>query len=264
MKAATGQGVVSSIVLQSDDLDEIDWEIIGSNNTHLENNYYGKGNTTDAISRAGWYPLPNNAAPQDDYHNFTTEWTKEKLDWYIDGNLIRTLKYEEANDGKSYPQSPCNVRIGIWAGGDNANNNYTIDWAGGETDYSKGPYTMSVKSVRVHDFSEGKEYKYGDNSGSWESIEIIPGKSEAKEELDKPPTKSVGQHWEGLSRGEKIGVAVGVIGFVALLAILMAFCCVKQRRLGRKEAALADAQYERDTAELIQFRAQGTRGWQKI
>lgn len=30
MKAAPGQGIVSSAVLQSDDLDEIDWEIIGS------------------------------------------------------------------------------------------------------------------------------------------------------------------------------------------------------------------------------------------
>lgn len=30
MKAAPGQGIVSSVVLQSDDLDEIDWEVIGS------------------------------------------------------------------------------------------------------------------------------------------------------------------------------------------------------------------------------------------
>lgn len=30
MKAAPGQGIVSSAVLQSDDLDEIDWEIIGN------------------------------------------------------------------------------------------------------------------------------------------------------------------------------------------------------------------------------------------
>lgn len=30
MKAAPGQGIVSSAVLQSDDLDEIDWEVIGN------------------------------------------------------------------------------------------------------------------------------------------------------------------------------------------------------------------------------------------
>jgi hypothetical protein len=43
MKAATGTGVVSSIVLQSDDLDEIDWEFVGGNATHAQTNYFGKG-----------------------------------------------------------------------------------------------------------------------------------------------------------------------------------------------------------------------------
>lgn len=33
MKAATGTGIVSSIVLESDDLDEIDWEFLGGSNS---------------------------------------------------------------------------------------------------------------------------------------------------------------------------------------------------------------------------------------
>lgn len=41
MKAAPGVGVVSSIVLLSDDLDEIDWEFIGGNKTYGETNYFG-------------------------------------------------------------------------------------------------------------------------------------------------------------------------------------------------------------------------------
>ena len=73
----------------------------------------------------------------DDFHNYTTRWTNESLEWYIDGNVVRTLKYEDANGGKSYPQSPMNVRIGVWAGGDSKNNNYTVQWAGGEIDYNK-------------------------------------------------------------------------------------------------------------------------------
>ena len=43
MQAATGQGIISSIVLESDDLDEIDWEFMGGNATHAETNYFGKG-----------------------------------------------------------------------------------------------------------------------------------------------------------------------------------------------------------------------------
>ena len=169
MKAATGQGVVSSIVLESDDLDEVDWELIGGNNTHVESNYFGKGNTT-SYDRAVWHPIDK---PQETFHNYTTRWTAEKLEWFIDGNPIRTLEYKDANGGKNFPQTPMNIRLGVWAAGDHANNNYTIRWAGGETDYNKGPYTMSVKSARVTDFSSGKEYKYGDKTGSWQSIQVV-------------------------------------------------------------------------------------------
>lgn len=43
MQAAPGQGIVSSVVLQSDDLDEIDWEFVGSNASSVQSNFYGKG-----------------------------------------------------------------------------------------------------------------------------------------------------------------------------------------------------------------------------
>jgi beta-glucanase (GH16 family) len=42
MKAAKGQGIVSSAILQSEALDEIDWEFLGSNTTHVMTNYFGK------------------------------------------------------------------------------------------------------------------------------------------------------------------------------------------------------------------------------
>lgn len=171
LKAATGQGIISSIVLQSDDLDEVDWEFTGTNTTHGMTNYYGKGNTTEAATRAFWHPV---GSPQEGFHNYTTRWTRERIEWFIDGAKVRTLEYAEANAGKSFPQSPMNVRLGIWAGGDEDNHEDTIKWAGGETDYGDGPYSMYVQSVRVADFSSGKEYKYGDRTGSWESIEIIP------------------------------------------------------------------------------------------
>ena len=86
---------------------------------------------------------------------------------------MRTLEYADANGGASFPQTPMNVRLGIWAGGDEDNNNYTIQWAGGVTDYAKGPYTMYVQSARVADFSTGEEYKYRDKSGTWQSIDVV-------------------------------------------------------------------------------------------
>lgn len=171
MKAATGKGVISSIVLESDDLDEVDWEFTGTNTTHGETNYYGKGNTTAAATRSKWYPIDN---PQGGFHNYTTRWTNESITWSIDGAPVRELLYNDADGGQSFPQTPMNVRLGVWAAGDKANNNWTVAWAGGETDYNNGPYTMYVKSARITDYSKGKEYKYGDNTGSWQSIEVVP------------------------------------------------------------------------------------------
>jgi len=132
----------AAVVLQSDDRDEIDLEFVGTNATHAENNYYGKGNTTDEAARAKWYPTP--ASPMDDFHNYTTRWSNESLEWYIDGNVVRTLAYADANGGKGYPQSPMNVRIGVWAGGDKKNNNYTVQWAGGEIDYDEVSFGLRL------------------------------------------------------------------------------------------------------------------------
>ena len=169
MKAAPGAGIVSSFVLQSDCLDEIDWEWLGADANEVQTNYFGKGQPD--FKNGGYHPLEGGV--QEDYHNYTCVWTKEKLDWYIDDELIRTLLYEEANEGKNYPQTPMKLSLGIWAGGDPTLPEGTIAWAGGETDYDAGPYSMYVKSAYVEDFSTGKEYIYGDKSGSWESIEIV-------------------------------------------------------------------------------------------
>lgn len=170
LKAASGKGIVSSMMLLSDDLDEIDWEFIGSDN-RASSNFFGKG--IEDYTFGEYHDM--DVAPQDDYHNYTTIWTEEKLEWYIDDALVRSLKKDEAkvNDTDVYPQTPCRMSLGIWAGGDPSLNEWTRKWAGGDTDYDAGPYDMYVKSAYIEDYGEGKEYKWGDNSGSWESIEIV-------------------------------------------------------------------------------------------
>jgi beta-glucanase (GH16 family) len=169
MKAASGQGIISSIVLESDDLDEVDWELMGGNTTDVETNYFGKGNTT-TYDRAIYYPLET---PQETWHNYTLDWSAAKIDWYIDGNIVRTLDHDDANGGENFPQTPMNLRLGIWAGGDPKEPNGTIEWAGGLTDYSQAPFTMQVKSVRVSDTSRGTAFQYGDTSGCWQSIKVL-------------------------------------------------------------------------------------------
>jgi beta-glucanase (GH16 family) len=168
MKAARGQGVISSIVWGSDTLDEVDWEFKGGNETFVFSNYFGKGRMNDTTT-GGDHKISGSIH---DFHNYTSVWTKDKLEWHIDGNLIRTLLPKDANNTNNFPQSPMSLRLGSWVGGDSSQPVGTIAWAGGPTDYSQAPFTMYVQSARVEDYSSGKEYTYGDNSGSWQSIKI--------------------------------------------------------------------------------------------
>ncbi|OCK76792.1 glycoside hydrolase family 16 protein, partial [Lepidopterella palustris CBS 459.81] len=168
MKAAAGQGIISSIVLESDDLDEVDWEFIGGTDSGVQTNYFGKGNTT-TYDRMIPY---NVATPQEVSHTYALNWTADSLVWLIDNVPQRTLHYADAVGGKNYPQTPMNVRIGIWAGGDPSNSAGTITWAGGPTDYTKAPFTMSVESVKIINYTPGTSYSYSDMSGSYQSIKV--------------------------------------------------------------------------------------------
>ncbi|GMG41575.1 unnamed protein product [Ambrosiozyma monospora] len=81
------------------------------------------------------------------------------------------------------------VFFGIWAGGDSSNAVGTIQWAGGDTDYSDAPFTMSIKSLVVADYSSGETYSYSDQSGDYSSIVAKNGEvngrvDEANEEFD--------------------------------------------------------------------------------
>lgn len=85
---------------------------------------------------------------------------------------MRTLLYADAVGGRNYPQTPVNVRIGIWAGGDPANDPGTIEWSGGETDYSAGPFTMVLEKIEVVNENPAKSYSYGDLTGDYQSIKM--------------------------------------------------------------------------------------------
>ncbi|KAI3394318.1 hypothetical protein diail_2912 [Diaporthe ilicicola] len=166
MKAAPGTGIVSCAILESDDLDEIDWEWLGGTATEVETNYFGKGNTSN-YDRETYVQM---ADSQSDFHNYTIVWTKETTTWMIDGESVRTLAYADANGGDNYPQTPMRVKLGIWAGGDPSNSEGTIEWAGGETDYNDGPFTAYVQSVSITNYDPAKSYTYGDLTGSYDSI----------------------------------------------------------------------------------------------
>ncbi|MCJ1469478.1 hypothetical protein MMC07_008111 [Pseudocyphellaria aurata] len=170
LKPAPGAGIVSSAVLQSDDLDEIDWEWLGADNSQVQSNYFGKGQTT-TYNRGAFHADLNNQAS---FKKYSIDWTAEAISWQIDGATVRTLTPGAASG--QYPQTPMTIKIGAWSGGDSANPQGTIAWAGGPTNYANGPFTMQVKSIIATDYSTGTQYTYSGTSGTWDSIQAVGGK----------------------------------------------------------------------------------------
>ncbi|KAL9076661.1 MAG: hypothetical protein Q9157_003608 [Trypethelium eluteriae] len=170
MQAAPGAGIVSSVVLQSDDLDEIDWEWLGAQPDQVQTNYFGKGQTT-TYNRGAFSSV---SGSQSGTHKYTIDWTADQIVWQIDGNTVRTLT--PANADNQYPQTPMQVKIGAWAGGDPATNPPgTVQWAQGPVVWSQAPFTMVVNSVSVQDYSTGTQYTYSGTAGTWESIQAVGG-----------------------------------------------------------------------------------------
>ncbi|KAK8221617.1 concanavalin A-like lectin/glucanase domain-containing protein [Phyllosticta capitalensis] len=169
MRAANGTGIVSSIVLESDDLDEIDWEWLGGNNTSVETNYFGKGNTT-SYDRATYVDVDT---PCDTFHKYGINWTPEAITWSIDGEDVRTLNYSDALGGKNFPQTPSRVSLGVWSAGTKKQNYWTVQWAGGYTDFDQAPFIMYVKNVKVINYNPGMNYNWTDTTGSMESIKVL-------------------------------------------------------------------------------------------
>lgn len=172
MKCAPGTGIVTSVVLQSDDLDEIDMEFLGVDNSQVQTMYFGKGQRApDPLVYAS---APNN---QDQFVTYSFDWTSDRIVWSVGGTDVRVL--ESSSHPEYYPQTPMQLKFGIWAAGDPSNSEGTVAWAGGSTDYSQGPFSATVQKVEVTDYSTGTKYSYGDMSGTWESIRSEGGEINA-------------------------------------------------------------------------------------
>lgn len=178
IQVAPGTGIVTSFVLQSDDLDEIDWEWLGGDTAQVQTNYFSKGDTT-TYDRGGFSQVSN---PQTEFHTYTLDWTPDALTWSIDGTVVRTLTAASASNGATYPQTPMQIKLGTWDAGASTQPEGTVEWAGGHTSFGSGsgaPYVAYYKSITVTDRSNGvsgaTSYSYSGTSGTYESIKVNTG-----------------------------------------------------------------------------------------
>ena len=73
------------------------------------------------------------------------------------------------------------------------------------------------------------------------------------QEVSKP--HGVKNRWNALSKGAQIGIIGGVAGFAVLVACFIVFCCIKQRRAGRKEYAAYQAEVNKEATDLLERKA---------
>lgn len=121
LKAAPGVGIVSSAILQSDDLDEIDFEWLGYDDNNVQTNYFGKGLTT-TYNRGAPAAAPGN---HDGFKTYAIDWTADQIVWSVEGAPVRTLT-PAATNGYPYPQTPMMIKLGAWSGGDPSNPEGTV------------------------------------------------------------------------------------------------------------------------------------------
>lgn len=172
VKAAPGQGIVTSVVLESADRDELDWEWIGGEPTNVQTNFFSKGRNEFIHGKT--HALSFNA--MEGLHSYAIDWTPEHMIFSVDGVEIRRAGPAEAENGAKWPQTPVQVKLGTWVGGKPSMPDGTIEWAGGLADFKQAPFVAWYKQVKITDYCGGKdkasEYVYGDASGSQASIQV--------------------------------------------------------------------------------------------
>lgn len=84
------------------------------------------------------------------------------------------------------------------------------------------------------------------------------GNSTVLQEIEKPT--GIDGVWKSLTTGAKSGIVIGAIAGAGTLLAALLICCVVQARKGKKEKAIADAQWEKEQAEFNQYRMQMMNG----
>jgi beta-glucanase (GH16 family) len=197
VQAAAGNGIVTSLVLQSDCLDEIDWEWVGGDDLQAQSNYFSKGDDS-TFDRGAYHTVDH---PLTTFHTYSFEWTPEAVHWIIDDVIVRTLTYEEAKGGSAFPQTPMQIKMGTWVAGGSTSPEGTAEWAGGYTDFDAAPFDAIYKSISIVDYAGGsapssssvREYVYGDRTGDYESIELVGGSGSGNNNNETPSSSTAAE-----------------------------------------------------------------------
>ncbi|KAG0067665.1 hypothetical protein BGZ90_000893 [Linnemannia elongata] len=129
-------------------------------------------------------------------HVYKIEWTPKKIEWSIDGKVLRTLRSKDLLQFKKnleIPSQPMQIQLMIWDAGHSKD---TRAWAGGETDYGENDekeYATLVDWIEIacYDNKEAKRNPWPgkDASARLAQVEAEERKAEKEKEAAKKKDK---------------------------------------------------------------------------
>ncbi|KAI8641533.1 glycosyl hydrolases family 16-domain-containing protein [Parasitella parasitica] len=147
VKVAGKAGTVTAASLMAPGGDEIDFEMLGAEHNKVQTNYFYGANPIYVVnSRDTEVAIDTTTG----FHNYTIDWSPERINFILDNKLIRTAK--NVNDCNkagdcTYPTHATAIEIGLW---DASTVSGTAQWARGPIDWTPGEtINATVKSVTV-------------------------------------------------------------------------------------------------------------------
>ncbi|OLY79168.1 Extracellular glycosidase CRH11 [Smittium mucronatum] len=138
LRMAPGSGAVTALSFFGANLDEIDVEFVGRDPITWQSMYFVRGLAVDKL--AGFHSASDGTPLDSNFHTYGVELLDNAINWYFDGNIVRTL--QKTSDATFPSQAGDSVKFGVWNGGA-----VSPDWAG-YTDFSTGNKVASMKWIK--------------------------------------------------------------------------------------------------------------------
>ncbi|MBY5944018.1 family 16 glycosylhydrolase [Photobacterium rosenbergii] len=140
MKPIAEPGVVSSFFLFAGPFDkpkggngmhnEIDIEFLGYDTNMLQINFW---TNDDRYAQSHEQLVYLDFDASQDFHRYAIKWTKNSIQWFVDGSLVFTVKNSKRDPIPSARDSQLRIMMNVWATDERISN-----WAG---EFSKDPET---------------------------------------------------------------------------------------------------------------------------
>ncbi|KAI9322526.1 concanavalin A-like lectin/glucanase domain-containing protein [Dichotomocladium elegans] len=146
IQSASVGGAITAVILIADNGDEIDFEFLGGDPDHVQTNYFWGREVLYTVN-GGYHDVPGGAV-YDNLHTYTIDWSPERIEWYVDGQLVRTREKKDTCDENGvckFPSEPARVQIGLWDGSIDSG---TAQWSRGPIDWQQhNTISAFLKSV---------------------------------------------------------------------------------------------------------------------